>query len=251
MRRSLIALAFLLVLVLVPEAHALRLGGERVVIPIIGRFPGAGGSQWKTDLFINNPYEPGLTVTLRFYPFGEGVQERTVTLGQYSNATLTDVCLNTFGRANTGGMLEVVTPVDGRIQVRARIYNIGNPAGEFGQNVPGINWGLLNRQAQMFGLTASSANRLNLGIANPNNNPATVSIVVRSAINANLHSRTVTLQPHQVLLFNDLAATFGLALQEGLTVEVNSLVEPIYGYVSEVRNDTGDAVFVFGVSPNS
>ena len=25
----------------------------------------------------------------------------------------------------------------------------------------------------------------------------------------------------------------------------------IYGYASEVRNDTGDAVFVFGLSPNS
>jgi hypothetical protein len=26
--------------------------------------------------------------------------------------------------------------------------------------------------------------------------------------------------------------------------------ELIYGYASEVRNDTGDAVFIFGVSPN-
>lgn len=251
MRHALLALCFVLAFVPVPEAHALRLGGQRVVVPIIGRFPGAGGTQWQTDLFLSNPYEPGHTVTLRFYPFGEGVQERTVTLGQYSNATLTDVCLNTFGRSNTGGMLEVVTAVDDRIQVRARIYNTGNPAGQFGQNVPGIDFGLLNRQAQMFGLSASAANRLNLGIANPNDNPVTASIVVRSAVNDNLHSSTVTLQPHQVLLINDLASTFGLALQEGLTVEVNSPVEPIYGYVSEVRNDSGDAVFVFGLSPNA
>lgn len=26
--------------------------------------------------------------------------------------------------------------------------------------------------------------------------------------------------------------------------------EPLYGYASEVRNDTGDAIFVFGQGPN-
>jgi hypothetical protein len=250
MRRSSLAVTFILALVVVPQAYAIRLGGERVVVPIIGRFPGVGGTQWQTDVFLSNPYEPGHTVTLRFYPFGEAVQERTVSIGQYSNVTLTDICLTTFGRANTGGMLEVVTADHARVQVRARIYNIGNPAGQFGQNVPGIEWALLNRQAHMFGLSASSANRLNLGIANPNDVPADATIVVRSANNTTLHSRTITVQPHQVTLFNDLASTFGLALQEGLTVEVNSLLESIYGYVSEVRNDTGDAVFVFGLSPN-
>jgi hypothetical protein len=251
MRRFLIALSFVLAIFAAPYAHAFRLGGQRVVIPIIGRFPGVGGSQWKTDLFLNNAYTPGTTVTLRFYPFGEGVQERTVTLGEYSNAVLTDVCLNTFGRPNTGGMLEVIAPVDGSIQVRARIYNTGNPAGEFGQNVPGVDWFQLNRQAQIFGMSASSANRLNLGIANPNDVPAVANIAVRSATNVNLHSRSVTVPPHQVVLFNDLASTFGFPLQDGLTVEVNSIEEKIYAYVSEVRNDTGDAVFVFGLSPNA
>jgi hypothetical protein len=26
---------------------------------------------------------------------------------------------------------------------------------------------------------------------------------------------------------------------------------PIYGYASVVRNDTGDAIFIFGTSPNN
>jgi hypothetical protein len=59
--------------------------------------------------------------------------------------------------------------------------------------------------------------------------------------NVNLHSRSVTLQPRQVILFNDIAATFWNQSRKGLTVQVNSFPERPYGY--EVRNDTGEEGF--------
>ena len=89
------------------------------------------------------------------YPSGEAVQVRTINVtSPFTTITLTDICLNTFGRANTGGMLEI----DGGIytpEARARIYNVGNPAGQFGQGVPGIGLGRLSRQAFLYGLSTT------------------------------------------------------------------------------------------------
>jgi hypothetical protein len=251
MRRFLIALLFILPFAAAHQAHALNVSGEKIIFPVIGRFPGAGGTQWVTDVFIANPGTANYVLTLRYYPSGEPVQVRTINVTtSFSTITLTDICLNTFGRANTGGTLEI----DGGIftpEARARIYNVGNPAGQFGQGVPGIGLGHLSRQAFLYGLSTTSANRLNVGVCNPNDEPVVVSILVNDHNGANVHSRSVTVQPHQFVQYNDIAVAFGVPPQEGLVVNMNTSGALIYGYASEVRNDTGDAVFTFGVSPNS
>lgn len=250
MRRS--SLAFLLILcaAIAYDAHALRLGAGKVSIPVIGRFPGAGGTQWRTDLFLANPYAPAVTVTLRFYPAGAPMQERSFALTPYSNLTLPDVVLNTFDMVSAGGPLEVFASEDNQTQARARIYNAGNPAGEFGQGVPGIGVSILNRQAFLFGLNAADGTRLNIGVTNPNDVEAPVTInVYRDKSSAKLHSREVTLPPHGNVQYNDIANLFGFGPQDGIQIEMISS-QNIYGYASEVRNDTGDAVFTFGLSPN-
>ena len=145
-------------------------------------------------------------------------------------------------------MLEIIAGVY-TIEARARIYNSGNPAGQFGQGAPGIGLGRLSRQAYLYGLSATGDYRLNIGVANPNNVPASITINVQSSNNVILHTRTVTVQPHQYVQYNDIASNFGIAPQNSLVVNMFS-AELIYGYASEVRNDTGDAVFTFGVSPN-
>ncbi len=246
--RRLVLVLFVALFAAVPAADALNVAGETVIVPVIGRFPGAGGTQWQTDLFLANPGTPTYVLTLRFYPSGESFIERTITMQPFSSVTLTDVVLNTFGRSNAGGMLEIIAGIY-TIQARARIYNVGNPAGQFGQNVPGIGYGRLSRQAYMYGLSASNAYRVNIGVANPNSVAAVVTINVHSSTNTILHTRTVTVQPRQFTQINDIRSNFGLAPQEALVVNMSS-EQLIYGYASEVRNDTGDAVFIFGVSPN-
>lgn len=64
-----------------------------------------------------------------------------------------------------------------------------------------------------------------------------------------LHSRDVTVPPHGNVQNNDIAFVFGFAPQDEIQIEMISS-QYIYGYASEVRNDTGDAVFTFGLSPN-
>ncbi|HEX6097595.1 MAG TPA: hypothetical protein VF432_14805 [Thermoanaerobaculia bacterium] len=248
MRKLTLGLVLAASLLSAAPVFALRTEGNTVIIPVIGRFPGTGGTQWRTDVFIHNAYMPGQTVTLRFYPTGGAMLQRTVTLQQYSGAHLPDVVLNTFSMPLAAGVLEVSGQ---SILARARIYNTGNPAGEFGQSVPGIAKERLSRQALLHGISGAAGNRVNIGVANPNDVPVTVALYIGNATNIPLHSQSVTLQPHSYVQFSDIFNTFGIAPQTAVAVQFNAVELPIYGYASEVRNDTGDAVFTFGTNPNA
>ncbi|HEV7768618.1 MAG TPA: hypothetical protein VGQ76_26715 [Thermoanaerobaculia bacterium] len=249
MRRSAVALSLVLAVLAAPETQALRLDGDQVSIPVVGRFPGAAGTLWQTDVYLSNPHATAIDVTVRFYPAGEAVEERAYTLPPASVLTLTDICLNTFSRAVARGTVDVITTGRKTAGARARIYNVGHPAGQFGQNVPGISRSVLSPQANLYGLSASHDYRLNIGITNPGITPAPIAINVRNKDGVSLYERTLTVQPHQYIQYNDVASLWALAPQEGLSIDINS-GSRIYGWASEVRNDNGDAAFVFGLSPN-
>lgn len=54
------------------------------------------------------------------------------------------------------------------------------------------------------------------------------------------------------LWINDLFVALGIPPQRGLQLDMHSAgAVPIYGYASVVRNDTGDAIIIFGTSPNN
>jgi len=78
-----------------------------------------------------------------------------------------------------------------------------------------------------------------------------VNLQINDRTNNSLHSEAFTLQPHQTLQFNDIFTRFGIAPQADVQVQFFTATDLVYGYASEVRNDTGDAIFIFGTSPNS
>lgn len=246
MRRALV-----LLLVLVPlsvaTANALRTEGATIILPVIGRFPGDGGTQWRTDVFIFNPYADTTAVTLKFYD-GAGLKTYTATLNGYNTLSLPDVVLNTFGASGGGGPLEIES--NGRIEARARIYNSGNPAGQFGQGVEGIAKDRLSRQSLLYGLSAVG-NRVNVGVMNPNDNTVTVGMSIQDRNNGVLYQTSFDVAPHTYRQFGNIFATYGIPEQSGVRVSFNEFDDAIYGYASEVRNDTGDAVFLFGTAPNA
>lgn len=246
MRRAL-SICLVLVLLIGGTANGLRTEGATIVFPVIGRFPGDGGTQWRTDVFIFNPYNDTTAVTLKFYD-GGGLKTYTASLSGYNSLSLPDVVLNTFGLTGGGGPLEIES--NGRIEARARIYNDGNPAGQFGQGAPGIAKDRLSRQSSLFGLSGIG-NRVNVGVMNPNDAAVTVTMTIQARDNALLYQSTFDVPPHSYRQFGNIFAAYGIPLQDGVRVSFNEVDDVIYGYASEVRNDTGDAVFVFGTAPNT
>jgi hypothetical protein len=192
------------------------------------------------------------TVTLTFYVQGGSPVTATADLQPFRITSFPDIVLNTFGLSNAAGQLEIKSSNTNGFEARARIFNAGSSAGEYGQSVPGLGLSLLNTQGYLYGLSGVNGNRVNVGIANPN---ATVLVGMLSIMGKNrdsLASESFTLQPHETRQFNDIFARFGITPQADVQVEFNtSDGSRFYLYASEVRNDTGDAIFIFGTSPNT
>lgn len=242
----------LAVCLLVPvSAGALNIGDTTVIIPIIGRFAGVPPSQWRTDVFIANHNTVAKTLTLNFYVSGGSLMTAAVPVAEFSTVTLRDIVLNTFGLTAAAGQLEIKSPNASGFEARARIYNAGSSVGDFGQNVPGLGRFALSRQAYVYGLSGINGNRVNFGLANPNNFLVEGTITVTNKDNVPLASVPVTLQPHETRQFNDIFTAFSITPQADVQINFGTFELQVYGYASEVRNDSGDAIFVFGTSPNS
>ena len=250
MRRFLIALSLLSVSLFALPAHAVRLDSPTVILPVVGRIPGANATQWRTDLFIANHSSVAKVITMTFYVSGGAPVTRTVSVGTFSATSLPDVVLNTFGLANAAGSMELNSGSESGFEARARIYNSGNAAGQFGQNVPGIGIFELRRQSFLYGLSGVGGSRVNIGVVNPNSTAVIVEMRITDGNNVQLHSESITLPGHGSVQYNDLFTRFGIAPRADVQVEFNTVDEAIYGWASEVRNDTGDAIFIFGTGPN-
>ncbi len=109
----------------------------------------------------------------------------------------------------------------------------------------------LSRQAFLYGLSGINGNRVNAGVANPNDSAISVNITVTDKNNNILYINSVTVQPHETRQFNDIFTAFGITPQADVQVSFDTSDLTLFGYASEVRNDTGDAIFVVGSSPNS
>lgn len=232
------------------SAPAIELHDTKVVVPVIGRFTGANSTQWRTDLFIGQRRSVTANVTLKFYSGGALPLVRNLTLLPYSSVDFADVVLTTFGLTSAAGSLEIESDVP--VEARARIYNSGNPAGEFGQGAPGFGMQQLARQAYIHGLSGIDGNRLNIGITNPNDEATTFMLYIGGRDNDLLFREdSIPIGAHQNIQYNDIFATFNIAPRAGVQVMFVTPGPVIYGYASRVRNDTGDATFVFGSSPNN
>lgn len=233
-------------------AWAIDIEGTAVVVPVAMHGPGALGTSWRTDLWVSNWTMGRQEVTATLYPtIGEPVTT-TFDVGSADTVELRDVVLSVFGLANAKGLILLTVNNPSGFQATARIYNVGNPMGEFGQFVPGIAIARLERQAFVAGLAGVDGNRANFGIANPNQEVVEVTVYVLDSHGDLLHSEEMTVDGLSVVQVNDLFAELGITPQRGLQLDMHTAAgEPIYGYASVVRNDTGDAIFIFGTSPNN
>ena len=252
MRQIKTALGIATLLVVAASAHGIDIEGTAVVIPVAMHGPGAQGTQWQTDLCISNMTMAAKNVTVTFYPTNGEPVGTTVNVRSFGVVALRAVVLSTFGFTNAKGMLLLSVETTTGIQATARIFNAGNPMGEFGQFVPGIAMERLERQAYVAGLAGVDGNRSNFGIANPAEEPVEVSVYVVDGEGNALHSHELTVGGMSVVQINDLFAEFGITPQRGVQVDMHAATAvPIYGYASVVRNGTGDAIFIFGTSPNN
>jgi hypothetical protein len=222
--------------------------GLEVVIPVVSRVAGANGTQWKTDVVVSNRSDVAATTVRMIYnPVGHPPLQSLFTLAPHGSFTMVDVILDRYGRQEGYGTIWLGSSTDeAKITAHARIYNTGNPAGEFGQLVQGMPYDKLTKTVWISGVIGIRNNRANLGIANPNNEIAkfTLSWYDKSG-NEQGRRTNIFVQPWEVLLMNDIFSVLRSSPDEGVAFLLEA-DRPIYGYASIVRNDTGDAYTIMG-----
>lgn len=243
------AVRLLPLLLLASPVFAYDFSSKEVFIPVISRVPGANNTQWRTDVTITNRSDDfPVQVSMIFdgAGAGEGIQ-RKIDLDPMATVTLIDVVLTEFGVQQGYGTLWLGSSnPDAPIAAHARLYNVGNAAGQFGQMMQGLPLDQLPKTVWLHGLIGFLGNRANIGIANPNNVPAHYSIAYYDKHGEFRGSSGMyTVQPWDIVLINDVFGYLGMAVDEGLTIRLRSDV-PIYAYGSIVRNDTGDAYTIIG-----
>jgi len=240
-----LVLLSLLVLAFVPTASAIELAGNHLIIPVAGRTPGAGGTFWQTDLVLTNlsPEYNGLKVTVETWIDGEHLSFE-VNVPANGTITLEDVLRTRFGRETGIGLLRISNALpDAQLTARARVYTTG----DVGQSVPALPFAALAQESVIPGLTGSPGNRSNLGIANPNDTAADITLELLSAAGQRVAVASTQVAAHSVLQ-QEIGSAFNPQLTRAdVSVRVLSS-QAVYTFGSVVRTSTGDPSFIIGTT---
>jgi hypothetical protein len=242
----LLSFAILAAWCLSTPAIASDLIGNDLLIPVTGRAQGAFQSIWVTDLFVTNTsrepiHEP---VVLVFRCAGAPDQVFETSLAPRATLVLRDVVLQTFGHESAIGTVRVISSsATAKLSARARIYNTGSVAGEYGQTVQGVAVSRLPREAWLSGLSGVDGNRTNVGIVNAGSEDAQIILTLWNRDGEMLRGILVTVSPNDLLSLNDIYSHLGTEPLGDATLHVLAS-QRVCAYASIVRNDSGDADFV-------
>jgi hypothetical protein len=243
-RPGTLLLVSILALTVVPAASAIELSGNDLIIPVAGRTPGAGGTFWETDLVLTNlsPEYAGLIVKVETWIDGERLTF-DVEIPALGTVTIEDFLRTRFGRQTGVGIVRVSNALpDAQLAARARIHTTS----DVGQSVPGLPVASLAQESLIPGLTGATGNRSNLGIANPNDAAADLTLELLGSDGQRLDVKSLQIAAHTVIQ-QEIGSAFTEPTPGDVTIRVTSS-QPVYTFGSVVRTATGDPSFVIGTT---
>ncbi|MBW3563191.1 MAG: M36 family metallopeptidase [Acidobacteria bacterium] len=214
------------------------------IIPVVAHLDGAGGSKWRSDLYLSNPLDEPLELSIRYRGVSGAVSGRVEgTLGPYSSAFVMDVVESWFG-ASGGGHLEI-TP--GSAIVSSRTWNDrGN--GSFGQNVASVATGdgitELGQSGVAIGVEQSDHFRTNVGLVEIGDGFAVFDVTVFGERGAMLCTARFGLAPREQRQVS--LPSMGCRTTPGGYVVLTKVSGDgsVVGWASVVDNLSGDPVFM-------
>lgn len=172
-------------------------------VQVGSRAAGLAGSQWRTDVGVNNPNPATANLEVRFYPAGGGAPlTQTTFVAAFAQSLLADVVGQLGGSGN--GALEVRS--DRPVVVTSRTYNavsasaVCTPGGTFGQYYAAytVEQGLAaGTTAVVAHLIENAAFRSNLAMTNTGSVAASVKVELLDGAGGTLGEFTVSLNPGQ------------------------------------------------------
>ena len=223
--------------------------GGRLVVPAVGRVPGANGTFWRSDVTFYNPGTSTMSLSLRYQPAGSDnrfVNARVLTIGAGKTLVLTDA-LNWLGIASGSGALDVRwTSTLGPV-VSSRTYTTTTAGGTFGQSIDPVTE--FGNDAYVPGLRSDLTYRSNVGFVNGGDTTIGVTTQLLGTNGQTLATGFVTLAPRSQSQLT-LAQMFpGINVQSlgSVTLKAHADGQPdMFAYGSIIDNTSGDPVFFAG-----
>jgi PKD repeat protein len=223
------------------QGAAAPLGG-RLVLPAVGRAPGANGTFWRSDVTLYNPTQSTLSLTLKY-----GSATRALSIPAGRTTVLADVLQSTFGIASGTGALELYWNNTAGPVTTSRTYTTAPGGGTYGQSIdPVESWG---NDAYVPGLRSDFSFRSNVGFVNGGETTIGVTTQLLASNGQVLATGFVALQPHTQTQM-PLASMFPAIDPQSagsVTLKAHADGQPnLFAYGSIVDNASGDPVFFAG-----
>jgi hypothetical protein len=246
-----------LLLAALVTAVAGALSADTVYVPAAANAAGANQTSWRTDLQVKATDDGGATFTVELLETGAVNTDPAVvelTLAPGESLRLGNLLDAAFGFTGTAALR--VEATDGAILVSSRTYN-DDPAGTYGQTVPGVPEEAATRtgaRATLIQLSRSpdpsTGFRTNVGFVNVTDGTITVDVELFAADGSSLGTVSRNLRAFEHKQVNDVFHAAGADdVADGYAVaRTASAGGRFICYASVVDNGSGDAVFIPGAT---
>lgn len=217
--------------------------GSSLVLPAVGRAPGANGTFWRSDVAIHNPQSQALAITARYIAAssdGRNGATTTISVAPNTTATMADV-LSSFGLLSGSGALELSWSGAAGPVVTSRTYTSTESGGTYGQSIDPVT--RFGTNVFVPGLRYDGSFRSNVGLVNGSTSASGVSLSLLNASGSVVSSAYVELAPKSQVQYS-LTNLFQSAPMGTYTLRAEST--SVFAYGSFIDNTSGDPVFFAG-----
>jgi sugar lactone lactonase YvrE len=220
------------------------------LVPAQARLHGAGGSFFRSTMWLVNRSNEDSVARLRFIP-GAGFQDRstanpvTVSVPKSQMVVFDDALSELFGvSGDTGGSITIEpgesTP---RPLVTARTFN-DTPNGTYGQYIREDSIATVGLERIIEGLSEDDTNRTNLGVINFGDDAMAATVTLVSATGEQLgNAIPTTVPPRSFIQLGRLTSLAGVPSTALFAARVTA-ERPFDAYASRLDNVTSDPVFI-------
>jgi PKD repeat protein len=218
-------------------------------VPAIASVSGAGGAHFQSELSIANG-EGGLTsVTVTFLEHDRNntsAPATTLVLAPFETLHSDDALNELFGKSETYGALKIESDRSPGVTVFQRISTgAALTEGTVGQQVDAVSAEDFTPNGTILGLRQDAAFRSNLGMVNPGNGNAPVTLTLIRSPAIPLATATVVVPPRGYVQRN-LASLFpssAIPAGETLSIAIDGGGNPVFAFGSVIDNTTQDPTY--------
>lgn len=223
--------------------------GGRLIIPAVGRVPGANGTFWRSDVTFYNPTSSTMSLALRYQPAGADnrfVNALPLTVGAGKTLVLADV-LNWLAINSGSGALDVRWSSPTGPVVTSRTYTSTTGGGTYGQSIDPVTE--FGNDAYVPGLRSDLTYRSNVGFVNGGDTTIGVTTELLGTNGQTLATGFVVLQPRSQtqLTLAQMFPAINVQSLGNVTLKAHADGQPdMFAYGSIIDNTSGDPVFFAG-----